>query len=415
MTRLPVSSFHRVRVPIGSDLPVAAAARAVLVTALAASLLACGTTPPPEPASNTVARTGVTISDADAKAAGITTATAQTVERADPLRASGLVTFDERRTARLGSFVEGVVGAIAVQPGDRVAAGQVLARLHSHVVHDTWAGYFKAQAEVRRLEAELAYASTVESRAVKLVGDKALSPQELERAQADVNAARQALTGARAEVTRAEQELSHYGLTARPDADPRRDDEVPVAAPFAGTVIERLVTEGAAVTPGTPVIVLSDLSRVWVTAEIDEGRLGQLVTGRPVTIEAAAYPGVTFPGTLTAIGDVVNPTTRRVTLRIETANADRRLKPQMFVSVTLGASRPQTMLVVPSRAVQTMEGETVVFVRTSTGTFTRRSVSVGADIDGAIEVVRGLTAGDVVATAGAFLLKSELLKPAGEE
>ena len=195
---------------------------------------------------------------------------------------------------------------------------------------------------------------------------------------------------------------------------PGEDTSVPVRAPFAGTVIERQATQGSAVTPGTPLLVISDLSRVWVTTEVDEALVGRVVTGGAVIIQAAAYPGESFPGRLTAVGDIVNPATRRVTLRVEAENADRRLKPQMFVTVALGASASRRMLVVPSRAVQGMEGETVVFVR-SGDQFTRRSVTTGVDLGGEVEIVKGLNDGEVVVTAGAFLLKSELLKPAGEE
>jgi len=391
------------------------AAGAVVAAALLAA--ACGSNAPQEaaPAATPEARTGVQVSDADAKAAGIETAPARMVERTEPLQASGVVTFDERRTARLGSLVEGVVDELRVQPGDQVTRGAVVAMLHSHVIHDAWADYFKAQAERRRADTELAYARTAESRAAQLVADKALSPQELERSRADVNAATQAVAAALAEITRGEQELEHYGIKARPDANPRDEGEVPVVAPFAGTVIERLSTEGAPVTPGTPLVVISDLSRVWVSAEIDETLVGRVVTGRDVSISVPAYPGVSFAGRLTTVGDVVNPTTRRVTLRIEADNADRRLKPQMYVTAMLGASTPRRVLVVPSRAVQAMEGETVVFVRTGADQYTRRSVTAGPEIDGEVEIVSGLKEGDVVATAGAFLLKSQLLKPATEE
>jgi len=390
------------------------AAGAVVAVALAAG---CRSDAPqePSPGAPPEARTTVQVSEADAKAAGIETATARIVERTDPLEASGVATFDERRTARLGSLVEGVVDELRVQPGDRVARGAVVARLHSHIIHDAWADYFKAQAERRRTETELEYARTAESRAARLVADKALSPQELERARADVNAASQAVAAALAEITRAEQELEHYGIKARPDADPRDEGEVPVVAPFAGTVIERLSTEGAPVTPGTPLVVLSDLSRVWITAEIDEALIGRVATGGTATIRTAAYPGESFAGTLTAVGDVVNPMTRRVTLRIEVDNPGHRLKPQMFVTASLGAAGPRRVLAVPSRAVQAMEGETVVFVRIGADQFARRSVTVGADVDGLVEVVSGLAEGDVVATAGAFLLKSDLLRPAGDE
>jgi cobalt-zinc-cadmium efflux system membrane fusion protein len=188
-----------------------------------------------------------------------------------------------------------------------------------------------------------------------------------------------------------------------------------VRTAIGGTVIERLASEGMAVTPGAPLLVISDLSRVWVLAEIDEKLLGRLVTGREATITAAAYPGEQFTGTLTAVGDVVNPTTRRVTLRVEAANTDRRLKPQMFVTVALGGSTPRRVVVVPTRAVQAMEGEQIVFVRTGADRFERRAVTTGADVNGEVEIVSGLKEGEVVATAGAFLLKSELLKPAGDE
>jgi cobalt-zinc-cadmium efflux system membrane fusion protein len=283
------------------------------------------------------------------------------------------------------------------------------------VVHDAWAGYFKSIAELRRSEAELTYVRTSEARAAELVADRALSPQELQRARTDVNAATQAVAAARAEITRFEQELDHYGITATPDANPADQREVPVRSPIAGTVIERLATEGMAVTPGTPLLVVSDLSRVWVLGEIDEKMLGRVTTGAVASITAGAYGADVFTGTLTAIGDVVNPATRRVTLRIEAPNADRRLKPQMFVTVSLGAAAPRRVLVVPSRAVQSIDGEQVVFVRTAGDRFERRAVTTGSDFSGEVEIVSGLGEGEVIATAGAFLLKSELTRPAGDK
>lgn len=388
-----------------------------LIATAAVSTLACGRGAEPSVAAAPAAtpKTSVTLTNAEAKAAGIQTAPARFVERTEPLRASGVVTFDERRTARLGALVEGVVDDLRVQVGDRVNAGAIVGRIHSHVVHDAWAAYFKAQAEWQRLETELAYARTAASRAAQLVADKALSAQELERARADLNTATQALTAARAEITRTELDLRHYGLTPRPDANPAEDQDVPVVAPFAGTVVERQASRGSAVTPGTPLLVLSDLTHLWITAAIDESLLGRVVAGREVIIVTPAYPHETFRGTLAAIGDVVDPGTRRVTLRVEVANPDRRLKPEMFVTVTLVGAAPHRALVVPTRAVQSMEGESVAFVRTAAGTFSRRAVATGADIDGEVEILSGLTEGEVVATAGAFLLKSELLAPLTDE
>lgn len=389
----------------------------LVLFALAALTAACGGSSPPAegPAPSPPPRTSVQVGEKEAAAAGIQTAAVRAIERAEAVRASGVVAFDERRTSRLGALVEGVVDDLKVQVGDRVASGAVVAHLHSHAVHDAWAEYFKAIAQLRRAEAELAYARTNEARAAQLVADRALSPQELERARTDASAAMQAVVAAKAEITRFEQELNHYGITPSPDANPIDQSEVPVRAPIGGTVIERLATEGTAITPGTALLVISDLSRVWVVAEIDERLVGRVTTGHAAVIETPAYPGETFTGTLTAVGDVVNPATRRVTLRIESANADRRLKPQMFVNVTLSGAAPRRMLVVPSRAVQTMDGEQVVFVRTAPDRFTRRPVTTGSEVDGDVEIVAGLSEGEIVATAGAFLLKSDLARPSGGE
>lgn len=357
----------------------------------------------------------VRVTDQAAKAAGIETAVARVVERTDRLRAAGVVAFDERRTARLGSLVDGIVSEVTVQTGDTVRAGTVVARLHSHVVHEAWAAYFTALASREKAATELAYAQTGLARAERLVADKALSPRDLERARADVAAATQAGHAARAEVTRAEQELEHYGLVPSPASDAHANDNVPVSTPIAGVVIERPVASGSVVTPGSPIAVVADLSRVWVIAEIDESMLGRVAVGGSVGVHVTAYPNETFSGTLAAIGDVVNPSTRRVALRVEVANPDRRLKPQMFATVAIGAAAPRKTVVVPSQAVQSMEGEMVVFVRDSEGRFVRRPVVAGAEVDGAVEILRGLDEGDTVATAGAFLLKSEILKPASEE
>ncbi len=391
---------------------------AVLVAGmLAGGTAACGGAEgPSSSAEASVPVESVAVSDRDAAAAGITVAPARRVDWDDRLQASGVVTFDERRTARIGAFVEGVVAEVGVQPGDPVRAGAVLAAIHSHVVHDAWAGYFKALAAATHAEAELTYAQTAEERAAGLVADRALSQQELARARADVAAASQVLNAARAEVRRAEQELRHYGLTPDPESSADEHDQVPVVAPFGGTVIERLVTQGAAVTPGTPLFLVSDLSRIWVDAEVDEGYLAALAAGCTATVEVDAYPGETFEGVLLAVGDVINPSTRRVTLRVEVPNADRRLKPQMFARVSLVPAAARSAIVVPSRAVQTMDGESVVFIRSDEGAFTRQTVTIGADIDGQVEIVSGLTEGAIVATGGAFLLKSELVgPPAGDD
>ena len=94
-----------------------------------------------------------------------------------------------------------------------------------------------------------------------------------------MNAATQAVAAVKAEITRAEQELAHYGIVARPDANPLEHEDVPVTTPFGGTVIERLTTEGSAVTPGTPLLVVSDLAArtLFAPEEISVGAVTALL------------------------------------------------------------------------------------------------------------------------------------------
>ena len=392
--------------------------RAALLSSLALAGAGCGA--PPEDSQGEAAQadpaTGiVTMSPAGREAAGITTTAAREVERADAVEALGVVRLDERRTARLGAIVDGVVAEVTAHPGDRVEAGALLARILSHEIHDIWAEYFAALARRDHAAIELDYARTAASRAERLVADRALARQELERALADRAAAEEELAAAAADLRRTEQDLLHYGLTPGPDADPRENEHVPVRAPFAGAVIERFASPGAAVTLGEPLLVVSDLSRVWITAEAPETDLPRLSAPRTVRFSVEAWPDEVFEATLTAIGDVINPATRRVTLRAEAENPGERLKPEMFARLRIAAGAARRMVVVPEAAVQAESGESVVFVESGPGEFRRRVVAVGARFEGDVEIREGLAAGEIVATGGAFLLKSALIGLPEEE
>ena len=139
-----------------------------------------------------------------------------------------------------------------------------------------------------------------------------------------------------------------------------------------------------------------------------ETNLGQLSAGRSATIVTDAYPGETFTGTIDAVGDVINPVTRRVTVRLVVPNPERRLKPEMFVTSQLGLRAVREMVVVPTSAVQRMDGEPVVFVRTAEGVYHRRTIDHGNEVDGLVEIRSGVKAGEDVVVTGAFLLKSTM-------
>jgi cobalt-zinc-cadmium efflux system membrane fusion protein len=378
----------------------------LLLVVLAA---ACGRTsvsPPPTAQPTDVVR----LSAEAQRNAGIVVGEAQLVLRSDRTEAPGLVALDEGRTARIGSFVQGIILETAVQVGDRVGAGQVLATMHSTIVHDTWAAYRKAVAERRRAEHELAFAVQAHERAKRLYADAAVSLQEVQRSETNRIDAAELLDMAQTEVRRAEEELEHLGITNKEDPTGESGEQIPVKTPVRGLVLERFVTAGTTVTPGTPLFVVSDLSALWVLAEVDEALLSRIVVGRPVDVRVAAYPNEQFHGTVTLIGDTVNPKTRRVTVRCALRNAEARLKPEMFATVVLEQKDARRAVVVPSETVQSIGGQPTVFVSEPDNRFRAQRITTGTEADGQIEVLSGLDAGSRVVVNGSFVLKSELLQ-----
>jgi cobalt-zinc-cadmium efflux system membrane fusion protein len=385
-----------------------------LLAALAISLGACGgreTATAAAPVKSDV----VTLDEAARQHAGVRVAPVTSVMRAEQTEAPGLLALDERRTARIGSLVEGILLATSAEVGDRVRAGQVLATMHSTAVHEAWASYRKAIAERRRLEKELAFAVAAHERTRRLYADKAISLQDVQRAEADRVAAEESLDMGRTEVRRSEEELEHLGITNADDPTGESGEQIPVKTPVTGVVLERLVTPGTAVTPGTPLYVVSDLSALWALIEIDESRLSHVRVGQSIELRVAAYPAETFAGTVALVSDTVNPKTRRVTVRCTMTNADGRLKPQMYATAIIREYEPRRTVVVPADAIQTINGQPTVFVADSGARFRPRAVDTGAAIDGMVEVRSGLRAGEQIAVAGSFVLKSELLKSVASE
>lgn len=350
-------------------------------------------------------------------AGGIVVEPASMESRAADFETPATLQLDETRTARIGALVDGVVVETSVQVGTKVLRGALLASIHSHIVHEAWAGYRRAMAERRTAATELAFRKDAEARTERLLVNKAASAQEAARARADRAAAEEAAIIAESEVLRALDELDHLGIDGRAleNGSTEHAETVPVAAAVGGTVLERLVTAGTAVTVGMPLFVVSDLRRLWAVAEIDERRLASLAVGRVASLTVAAYPGRTFSARVTAIGDTINPDTRRVTARLEVDNDDGALKPQMYAVVRVPIAEQVPVVVVPAAAVQKVDQQPVVFLETSPGHFVQRPVVTASERNGRVEIARGVRIGDRVAVAGTFLLKSKVLQGSSAE
>ena len=145
-------------------------------------------------------------------------------------------------------------------------------------------------------------------------------------------------------------------------------------------------------------------------AQVPEQHLSSLQNGQAVKVSVRAYPGRTFPARIAYIGDALDPETRTVEVRCELNNPGRRLKREMFATISMGAGTGKEAVVAPLAALQNVDGEEVLFVPEGEASYRVRRVQAGRRSGSIVEIVSGLQAGEAVVVNGAFHLKSELLK-----
>jgi len=224
----------------------------------------------------------------------------------------------------------------------------------------------------------------------------------------------------------AESNLHSFGLDqaavdallrhARQPGEGNRHDELAdpylaITAPIAGRVIERDVIVGQHIEPARLLFTVADLSTLWAVLDAREGDLPYLAPGKPVRIRTTVYPTRVWEGRILHIGDIVDEKSRTVKVRVATPNDGLLLKPNMFIqgemADTVGS---RTVLTVPADAVQSVNGEAVVFVRTTLDRFVARPVEAGDRTGDRRVILRGLEGSEFIALTGAFNLKAELLK-----
>jgi len=186
----------------------------------------------------------------------------------------------------------------------------------------------------------------------------------------------------------------------------KANDHMTIYAQYGGTVLEKLVLPGTYIMPGDKLYNLSDLSNVWMYADIYEKDLANVQIGQPVTVTSSAYPGETFNGQVTFINPVLDDSTRTVKVRVAMGNPTGRLKPNLFVNADIGVALG-AKLVVPESSLLDTGARKVVYVAQGEDTFVKRDVVIGKEADGYIQILSGLVPGDVVVTAATFLIDSQ--------
>lgn len=179
-----------------------------------------------------------------------------------------------------------------------------------------------------------------------------------------------------------------------------------IYTPLSGIVIEKIAVQGQYVNVGDPLFNIADLSSVWVEAEVYESDFPSIKIGQKVDITSQSYPGRTFTGKVSFIYPFLDPKTRTVKVRVQIANPGLRLKPDMFVNVSLKMPLGDA-LVVPVAAVMDTGRRKVAWVETKLGMFEPRDVRVGARVGDQLQILSGLARGDKVAASGGYLIDSE--------
>lgn len=180
-----------------------------------------------------------------------------------------------------------------------------------------------------------------------------------------------------------------------------------VIAPIQGVVIELNVREGSQVMPGTPLLRIADLSRVWISVEIPEVQGAWVAEGGNAEVRIGAQPGKVFNGSVEYVYPTLEQQTRTVRARIALDNPDTVFKPGMYADVTLvGNARPGTLWV-PTEAVIRTGERSVVILAEGAGRFHPAAVSVGDDHGSQTEILSGLEEGESVVISGQFLIDSE--------
>lgn len=288
------------------------------------------------------------------------------------------VAYDETRVATVAPRIEGWVDALYVNfTGQQVRAGEPLLRIYSPMVVTTAEELLLAQ----RLESDVAGGT----------------------AEARQNAARLSQS--------ARERLLRWQV---PEAEVRRIESsgtaprtVTLRAPVTGVVIEKAVLQGQRIMEGEPLYRIADLSVVWLEGEVFEQDLAVARVGQTVTAEFQALPGETRTGKISYVYPTLSTDTRTGRVRVALSNPGLVLKPGMFATIRLSTPITKAVLSVPRSAVLSTGERNLVFLKRPDGRFTPTDVVLGVQTEDRLEILKGLSEGDIVVASATFLVDAE--------
>ncbi|WP_304349529.1 efflux RND transporter periplasmic adaptor subunit [Comamonas testosteroni] len=328
------------------------------------------------------------------------TAAVTQAEVASVQEVAGRIEANERKVTRIGAAVTGRVTEVLAETGDRVKAGQTLARVASPELTTAQLAYMRASATATLAERSV-------ERARQLIAADVIGSAELLRRESEVQIAR-------AELRAAGDQLKLMGLSADALSSLRAKGSVApnaaITASAAGIVIERQVSQGQVAQPGDPLFTVADLSNVWAVGALPEQIARSVQTGQNVQIDVPALglsvEETPISGKIIYVGDTVSPETRTVTIRTQVDNKDLALKPQMLATMKIQGAMEKT-LAIPALAVVRENDKDYVYVKKAENHYRLTPVELGATSGGLRPVVKGVSEGTQIVVEGAFHLNNE--------
>lgn len=309
---------------------------------------------------------------------GVRTATVQREPLIRTVRTTGQLTADETKIAHVHVKISGYIDQVYVDyVGQLVKKGQPLFTVYSPDLVATQEEYLIAKR-----------------------GDKTLGNSEFKEVS----------QGAQSLLDSARSRLKLWDIS---DEQIRKLDQtgevtrtMTFYSPVDGFVMDRKAFPQTAITPDMDLYQITDLSKIWVNADIYEYEVPFVKVGQSADMQLSYYPGKTYAGKVTYINPTVDPVARTVKVRIEFPNPKFELKPQMFANVELKINYG-TQILLPQEAVMDSGDKQYVFLVHEGGMFEPRSIQMGPKVEGKVTVLSGLEPGDEIVTSGNFLVDSE--------
>ena len=309
------------------------------------------------------------------------------------LRLTGAVAYNAFATTPVITQVGGPVSRILVVPGEHVKAGQPMLEVSSPDYSQLLDAYLKAADSFR-------LANKNYTRAQDLYQHHAIAERDLEQAESDRNQAQ-------ADLNAADQGMKILGIKNPADlAKAPSSAQIPVLAPIGGEVVERLVSPGQVVQAGqTQAFTISDLSTVWVLANVYQSDLASVRSGDDVVVQTSAYPD-SFHGRISYVSPALDPNTRTLQARIVVDNPSGKLKRDMYCTVIVTAGVIPNAIALPDSSVlRDDNNQPFMYVVIGTNQFGRRDVEIGQSQNGRTQILQGISVGEKVVGDGSLFLQ----------